>query len=134
MSVAVPPEQTCTVLLVDDDPDSLFLLEHILAQFACQVICVTDGCSALETALTCLPDLILLDIWLPGMSGIEVVRSLRQNQATHSIPVIAVTALASDKDRSLILQAGCDIYVSKPYELEDVEAILERFLKPITDR
>jgi len=121
-------QETFTVLVVDDDPDSLYLLEHILAQYACRVVCQSDGRAALDIALQLQPDLILLDIWLPSLSGLDILKQLRQHARGRSIPVVAVTALASERDRHLIMQAGCNHYISKPYELEDMEQTLSQFL------
>lgn len=122
-------QETFTVLVVDDDPDSLYLLEHILLQYACRVVCQSDGRAALDTALHLQPDLILLDIWLPSLSGLDILKQLRQHPRGRSIPVVAVTALASERDRQLIMQAGCNHYISKPYELEDMENALNQFLR-----
>ena len=118
------------VLIVDDDGDSLYLLGHILSQYACETVVETQGSAALEQIKALLPDLILLDIWLPELNGMQITQALREDAATRSIPIVAVTALASDKDRQRIMQAGCDRYISKPYSLEDMESILNDFLKP----
>jgi len=118
-----------TVLLVDDDSDSLILLENILDQFACQVICQSSGQAALAYARQTPPELILLDIWLSDISGLEVIQSLRQDDATQQVPIAAVTALASHRDRDMILQSGCNHYITKPYLLEDIEAILQQYLQ-----
>lgn len=117
-----------SVLLVDDDADSLLLLDYILRQFICTPIFATEGPSALELARNLQPDLILLDIWLPGINGFEIARALRGDSATQTIPIIAVTALASEKDRQKILRAGCTQYISKPYFLEEMEALLNHYL------
>jgi CheY-like chemotaxis protein len=117
-----------TVLAVDDDEDSLYLLSHILEQFTCTLICETHGTQALSLIETLQPDLVLLDIWLPGVSGLEIVRAIRQNAALRSLPVVAVTALASAKDRESIFAAGFNQYLSKPYGLEDMEALLGAYL------
>jgi len=118
-----------TVLLVDDDPDSLVLLENILDQFCCQVICQSCGQAALAYAQQTPPALILLVIWLSDMSGLEIIQSLRHNQATQMVPIAAVTALASHRDRDTILQSGCNHYIAKPYLLEDMEAVLQQYLR-----
>jgi CheY-like chemotaxis protein len=74
------------------------------------------------------PDLILLDIMLPDMDGLEVIRCLKQISRTMTIPIVAVTALARATDREQILLAGCDDYISKPYMLEDLAALVYRYL------
>lgn len=123
------------VLVVDDDGDSLFLLGHILSQFVCEATVETEGPAALERIRLLQPNLILLDIWLPGMNGLDIARTLRREAATKLTPIVAVTALASNKDREQILRAGCTQYISKPYNLDDMEAILSGYLQrlPVTD-
>lgn len=118
------------VLLVDDDADSLYLLEQILEKFVCTLFSADEGLRALTLSQTLCPDLILLDIWLPGLSGIEITKTLRQNPETRNIPIIAVTALATDKDRESILASGCTQYISKPYDIEKMEALLSLYLSP----
>ena len=76
-------------------------------------------------------DLILLDVMLPDLNGNEVVLHLKHNPTTENIPVIAVTALASEEDRDRLLAAGCSGYLSKPYMIEDLEAIVCRALVKI---
>lgn len=125
-------EKLPLVLIVDDDGDSSYLLEHLLSQYICEVSVETEGHSALQQIQTLQPDLVLLDIWLPGIDGIEIARVLRKNSATQSIPIIAVTALAREQDRRNILRAGCTEYISKPYNLEDMETILSSYLKSQT--
>lgn len=118
-----------TVAIVDDDTDSLVLLENILDQFHCHTVCLSSGHAALTYLLQSPPDLILLDIWLPDVDGLDIAHVLRQNSTTQLIPIAAVTALASQRDRELILRAGCNHYISKPYLLEDVEAMLQQYLQ-----
>jgi two-component system cell cycle response regulator DivK len=121
------------ILAVDDDEDNLLLLGYILEPLGCSFITAIDGLSALVKAQTYQPDLILLDILLPGMDGTEVTFRLKNDPKTQNIPVIAVTALASDKDQQRILQSGCDDYIRKPYMIYDIEAVVRRHLSlPVT--
>lgn len=122
-------ELSPTVLLVDDDPDSLILLEFILDQFACNTVCRQDGQAALAYVRQNPPDLILLDIKLSDMTGLEVIKALQQEDLGQAIPLVAVTALASRRDRHRILQAGFVHYISKPYALESIEALLKQYLQ-----
>lgn len=122
------PEKLPVVLVVDDDKDSLFLLTHILSQYVCNTVIESEGMKALERIRTIQPDLILLDIWMPGMSGLEIIQEVRRDNAINSIPVVAVTALAREQDRSNIMKAGCDQYISKPYQLEEMETLLSLYL------
>jgi two-component system, cell cycle response regulator DivK len=117
------------VLAVDDNLDNLNLMEHQLAAVAsCAVVTATTGKAAIHLAQHQLPDLILLDILLPDLDGIEVTRQIRQLAETSEIPIVALTALARVEDRDRILCAGCNDYLSKPYDLDDLEAIVTRHL------
>ena len=119
------------ILAVDDDEDSLLLLSEVLNVFDCSLLTATSGQVALIIAQTYNPDLILLDVMLPDLNGNEVVLHLKHNPITENIPVIAVTALAREEDRDRLLAAGCSDYISKPYMLEDLEAIVRRALVKI---
>ena len=116
------------ILAVDDDEDNLVLLTEVLGPLDCLVMTATHGQTALRLAQACQPNLILLDIMLPDLNGIEVVYRLKQNQATARIPVIAVTALARLEDRDRLILAGCNSYISKPYILDDLEALIRHYL------
>lgn len=118
------------ILVVDDDQDNLLLINYQLLQLLdCTVISAQDGQSAIELAQTYRPDLILLDIMLPQMDGLEVARCLKQNPQTQAIPIIAVTAMARSMDQDLAVAAGCDGYVCKPYEIETLSAAIAHHLK-----
>ncbi len=117
------------ILAVDDDEDNLLLLAYILEPFGCTLITAVDGRSALSLAQTYLPDLIILDILMPHMDGVEVISQLRKDSKTKAIPAIAVTALAIQQQRERLLLAGFNDYVSKPYMLEDIEATVRRHLR-----
>lgn len=123
-SQAKPP----LVLGVDDNEDNLGLLGQIVDMLGCSFIGAADGSTALTWAKESLPDLIVLDICMPELDGIEVVRQLKQDSQTINIPVIAVTGLAKPEDRDRILGAGCIDYITKPFILEVLEATLCRHL------
>ena len=116
------------ILAVDDDEDNLVLLSEVLNHLSCSFITATHGQTALHLAQNCQPDLILLDVMLPDLSGIEVVQRFRQNPQTMNIPVVAVTALARSEDRDRLILAGFNDYISKPYMLDDLEAVIHRYL------
>jgi CheY-like chemotaxis protein len=116
------------ILAVEDHDDSLLLLSYALESLGCRFICQTDSYTTVLVAKEHQPDLIMLDILLPSFSGLDVVRYLKQEPLTREIPVIAVTALASREDRQRILKAGFNDYLSKPYMIEDLEAIIRRML------
>ena len=117
------------ILVVDDDQDNLLLVNYQLLQLLdCTVISAQDGQAAIALAESYLPDLILLDIMLPKMDGFEVARQLKRNPQTQAIPIIAVTAMARSLDQDLAAAAGCDGYVSKPYEMETLSAAIAPYL------
>ncbi|WP_414526661.1 response regulator [Nodularia chucula] len=116
------------ILVVEDHHDSLLLIGYALESLGCRFICQSDSSTTLLVAKDYQPDLIMLDILLPGLSGTDVVHYLKQEPLTSEIPVIAVTALASRDDRERLLSAGFDDYISKPYMIEDLEAIIRRRL------
>jgi len=127
-----PPEiNQPLILAVDDDEDNLLLLTEVLRPLECLFITATQGQTAINLAQDHQPSLILLDIMLPDLSGIEVVHQLKQNPQTMTIPVIAVTALAREEDRDHLLLAGCDDYISKPYMIDELEAIIRRYLRSV---
>ncbi len=123
-SIAAKP----IILVVDDDEDNLLLLSYALESLDCAILTATDGVSALSLLRTYQADLILLDVLMPYMDGREVVSQLRKNPTMKTTPVIAVTALAVADDRERLLLAGFNDYISKPYMLEDIEAIVCRYL------
>ncbi len=119
------------ILAVEDHDDSLLLISYALESMGCRFICQTDCSATVLVAKEYQPDLILLDILLPGLSGIDVVHHLKQEPLTCTIPVVAVTALASREDQERILKAGFNDYICKPYMIEDLEAIIRRGLGKI---
>lgn len=116
------------VLVVDDNEDNLSLLAFLLEQLNCTILTAADGQTALDLALSYPPALILLDMMLPDIDGVEVLSRLRQNPLTAKIPIVAVTAMARSQDRERILSAGCNEYVTKPYNVDEIEALLRRYL------
>lgn len=108
------------ILIVEDDPDNLFTMKTLLGG-RYELLEAGDGETGLRLALAEGPDCILLDIALPGMSGIDMVQRLRSHEAGRRVPVIAITALSMTGDRERILAAGCDAYLSKPYDIDELE-------------
>ena len=116
------------ILIVEDNDDNLLLLNYTLESLGCRLISQKDSSAAVVLAKEHLPDLILLDILMPGLTGIDIIRHLKQEPLTRNITTIAVTALASADDRETILNAGFDDYISKPYMIEDVENMVMEYL------
>lgn len=119
------------ILAVDDNEDNLHLLTQLLVLLQCAFITATDGETTLVMAQNYQPDLILLDMILPDMSGIEVVYRLKENSATRVIPIIAVTAMARKEDRDRFILAGCNDYIKKPYIIDEMEAIILTYVSKI---
>ena len=106
------------ILVVEDDAPSLELVVYLLHESGYTVVSATNGKTGVEVAQRQRPDLIICDINLPKLDGYGVIRSLKEDKALKDIPVVAVTALAMVGDRSKILSAGFDGYITKPIEPE----------------
>jgi DNA-binding response OmpR family regulator len=116
------------VLIADDDPDIRDLVEFKLTQVGHAVVAREDGPAALEAIRANRPDIALLDVMMPGMTGIEVCRALRTESATADLPVILLTARASDSDMEEGIEVGADDYVIKPFSLRDLTNRVEELL------
>jgi DNA-binding response OmpR family regulator len=103
------------VLVVDDEPDAVELVAFNLKAAGFDVISAEDGETALTKARTFYPDLIVLDVMLPSVDGLEVCKILRRDPATSALPIILLTAKAGEIDRVLGLELGADDYVTKPF-------------------
>lgn len=118
------------ILVVEDEPDILDLVDFNLRQAGYQVLKARDGLEGLRLAQEKRPDLLVLDLLLPGLEGKEVCRRLKQNQATRALPVLMLTALASETDRVIGFEIGADDYLTKPFSPRElvlrVGAILRR--------
>lgn len=112
------------ILVVEDNPANLNLATFLLRSAGHIVLSAMDAESGLTLAREEQPDLILMDIQLPGMDGLEATALLKRDKATHAIPVIALTALAMGGDEERIRAAGCDGYISKPMRYREVLAAI----------
>lgn len=117
-----------TVLLVEDNEDNLVIYTTILRFGGYRVVQARDGRAALDAARTVAPDLILMDVSIPYVDGLEVTRRLKSDPATRPIPIIALTAHALPSDRDRAFEAGCDGYISKPAEPRAILAAVRRKL------
>ncbi len=106
-----------TVLIVEDDPLSMKLATDLLHKHGYDTLHSVDGKDTLQLAKEHLPDLIIMDIRLPEISGTEHTKMLKANDALKDIPVLAVTAFAMKGDEEKILEAGCDGYIAKPISI-----------------
>jgi len=112
------------VLVVDDNVDAADTIGKLLEMFGHRVQCVYDGPSALAAAEAFRPDVIVLDIGLPGMDGYEVARRLRANPAFHGTPLIAVTGYGQDEDRNRSRGVGFDQHLTKPIDPEVLDVLV----------
>jgi two-component system, cell cycle response regulator DivK len=116
------------VLLVEDNPANMALAVFLLESAGHTVIKATDAEAGLTLARDEQPHLILMDIQLPGMDGLEATKLLKLDQATRDIPVIALTALAMKGDEERIRAAGCDGYIAKPLAYKDFLVVISAHL------
>ena len=117
------------ILLVDDNPNNLKVLSEMIQGYGWKALMATNGESAIEQTEYALPDLILLDVMMPGIDGFETCRRLKTNPITQNIPVIFMTALSDSKDKVRGLEIGAVDYVTKPFQQEEVIARLKLHLK-----
>jgi two-component system phosphate regulon response regulator PhoB len=117
------------VLVVDDEPDAVELIEFNLKSNGYEVVTAADGEEALAKARAVLPALIILDIMLPEVDGMEVCKILRRDQRTSAIPIIMLTAKAAEIDRVLGLELGADDYVTKPFSPRELVLRVKRLLR-----
>ena len=117
-----------TVLVVDDKPTNIRLLFDALRDTGLRVLAARSGAAALEQATLAQPDLVLLDVMMPGLDGFETCRRLKQGETTRGIPVIFMTALSDPADKVRGFQAGASDYVTKPLQHEEVLARVKTHL------
>jgi two-component system phosphate regulon response regulator PhoB len=117
------------ILVVDDEPDALEVLGFKLREAGFTPIFATDGLKALAAVRADRPDLIVLDLMLPEIDGLEVCKILRRDPATVAIPILMLTAKAAEMDRVLGLELGADDYVTKPYSPRELVLRIRKLLK-----
>ena len=117
------------ILVVEDAPDNQVLVEQVFQDSGYRVTCIQDGQAALDWLETNHPDLILLDLSLPEIDGWEVARQLKASDRTAKIPIIAVTAHAMKGDKEVAIAAGCDDYLTKPLDIDLLEASVKQWLE-----
>ena len=117
-----------TILIVEDNEKNMKLLRDVLTFKGHKVIEAIDGETGVALGQSELPDLVLMDIQLPGINGVEALKQLRADERTAKIPIIAVTASVMDQDRRVIIDAGFDAFVSKPVNLKEFMGAVDKAL------
>jgi two-component system phosphate regulon response regulator PhoB len=126
MSAPSPPAQ---ILVVDDEPDATELLAFNLQQAGYQVTTAVDGAEALHQAQALVPDLIVLDLMLPKLNGLEVCRTLKRDARTAAVPILMLTAKSAEIDRVVGLELGADDYVTKPFSPRELVLRVKNLLR-----
>jgi two-component system alkaline phosphatase synthesis response regulator PhoP len=127
---AQEPRLRRKILVVDDDADLIELLSFNLKKAGFSIGTALDGVDALKKARSIRPDLILLDLMLPGLDGFAVCETLRRDAATASIPIIIVTAFSSELGRLAGLDCGANDYVTKPFSPKTLVSRVQRLVRP----
>lgn len=109
--------QAPKVMVVDDNPLNIELVSFVLAADGLDVAVAVDAADALAQLQSCQPQVILMDVQMPGMDGLELTRRLKADPATRAIPIVAFTAYAMKGDEAKMRAAGCDGYISKPIDV-----------------
>jgi len=117
------------VLVVDDELDMLMVIKLRLEASGYEVVTATDGLEGLNTARRVKPDLIVLDVMLPKMNGYKVSRFLKYDEEYKHIPIVMLTALAGEEDRSTGIETGANAYITKPFETQELVDTVRRFLQ-----
>lgn len=116
------------ILIVEDDPRSLKMIQMTLRPYGYFLLEATDGEEALKVARSDKPDLIIMDLRLPKVSGLEVTRQLRQMSDFNHIAIIAITAYAMKGDKEKAISAGCDAYLAKPINTRELPKLVTEML------
>jgi CheY-like chemotaxis protein len=124
-------DQSKRILYIEDNRQNMRLVKKFLKMGGYEMIGVDNGLGGVTTAQEEMPDLILMDINLPDIDGIEATQRLKANEATARIPIIALTANAMHGDRERFLEAGCDDYLSKPVSKGDLLAKVGELLEKV---
>ena len=124
----VSPENKGTILYVEDNPDNRLLVRRILLSEDYSLLEATDAMDALNVLKTAQPDLILMDINMPDMDGYTLTAKIKSMPGFERVPILAVTANVMRGDKEKTLEAGCDGYIQKPLDIEQLTREIERFI------
>lgn len=119
---------TNRILVIEDNPDNMTFIMDVLLELGYEVLQASNGLQGVAIAEETIPDLILMDLSLPKMDGWSATRTIKAQQNLRHIPIIALTAHAMKGDRERAIEAGCDDYVSKPINLQELAVKLDKYL------
>ena len=128
MSAAMDWVRTKKAIIVEDHPDLMEILSLQLETLGFSVISANNGMEGVEKAITEKPDLILMDIMMPGMDGREATRRIRSNPETKDIPILAATVLFKESDLRSCIEAGCNDYIVKPFSHQELREKIMDFI------
>ena len=128
---AGPPAEAAaskTILIVEDNELNMQVFKDLLEAHGYQILMSRDGRDVLKIAQESKPDLILMDIQLPGISGLKLTKMIKEDRNLRAIPIIAVTAFAMKGDEAKYLEGGCQDYIAKPISISNLLATVEKYL------
>lgn len=120
--------QKLTVLVVEDFADNRFMMRRLLEMSGYRVLEAVDGKEAVEVAESACPDLILMDLSLPRLNGLDATRRIRELEGLARVPIVAVSAHDTNDFHADALAAGCNEYVTKPIDFDELESLLKKLL------
>jgi two-component system cell cycle response regulator DivK len=132
MRDASPHQSSPTVLIAEDHEDSRLLFRIFLEMKGCRVLEVADGLEAVMAIERERPDLVLMDVSLPGLDGLSATRRLRELDALRALPVVIISGHAAAEDRERAMAAGCSEFLTKPLEMKQLNEVLERHIRVCT--
>jgi two-component system cell cycle response regulator DivK len=124
----MPPNDKGTILYVEDNPDNRMLVRRVLLAEGYSLVEARDSAEALQVLSANRPDLILMDISMPGVDGYTLTAQIKAMPGFERVPIIAITANVMRGDREKTIEAGCDGYIQKPIDIDQLTREIERFL------
>lgn len=132
MAVTSSRRSRPTVLVAEDHEDSRLLFRLFLESKGCRVVEAGDGLEAISMVERERPDLVLMDVGLPGLDGLSATRRLRALEALRALPVVLISGYAAAEDRDRAVAAGCSEYLTKPLEMKQLDGVLDRHVRART--
>lgn len=117
------------ILYIEDDPINKFLVKKVLSSSGFEVFEASNGEEGIKMAENVMPNLILMDMQMPGLDGYEATRRIRKNETMNGLPIIALTAHALPGDKEKCLAAGCDGFIAKPIDVKNFVSQISAFIK-----